>query len=97
MGQVRIVVPALVAERHTYLSFTLVPEACRKGPLPVGEELPFFREVDDIVLPHAVRLDEHLAIIISPVHDEGSLPQKGRAALHRGKGHVIDGGEVLVL
>ena len=61
---------ASVIERHLYLAFALVPEPCRRYPFPVEEEFAFFSEADDIILLHAVQLEEHLVVIISPVHDK---------------------------
>ena len=57
---------ASVIERHLYLAFALVPEPCRRYPFPVEEEFAFFSEADDIILLHAVQLEEHLVVIISP-------------------------------
>lgn len=96
MGQVCIMALAPVIKGQPYLALALVPELCRRHPFLMEEELPPFREADDIILSHAVQLKEHLVIVISSVHDKGGFPQKGCAAFHCGKCHVIDGSKIFL-
>lgn len=96
MGKIGIMVFAFIIKRCFYLTFTLVSQLCSWNPFPMKEKFASGSKTDDIILPHAVQLEEHLVIVIPPVHDEGSFPQKGGAALHCGKGHVIDGSEIFL-
>ena len=95
MGKTGIMAPAFVDQRHFDLSFALAAELRGRNPFPVEKQPASCGKADHAILPQLIELLEHLVVIVSPAHDEGSFSGQGRAVFHGSKGDVVDRGKIL--
>lgn len=97
MGKVGVMVLVPVKKGDFNLTLALVPQPCCQNPLPMEKELPLGRKADDIILSQPVEPQEHLVVIVPPVHEEDGSSKLGASPFHGGKGHIVSGCESLSL
>ncbi len=82
MGKIGIMVFAFIIKRHFDLALALFPQLCRRDLFPMEEELAPCRKANDVVLLQPMKFQEHLVVIVSPVHDESGLSEQGGCPFH---------------
>jgi hypothetical protein len=74
MGQICFPLFAFVENRCCDFTFPAVPEFSGSHPFMIEKELPLSGKPNHIVLLSFIKLQEHLIIIIAPVHNKSSFP-----------------------
>ena len=82
MGKIGIMFFAFIIKRHFDLALALFPQLCGRDPFPMEEGLAPCRKADDVVLLQPMELQEHLVVVVSPVHDESGLSEQGGGPFH---------------
>lgn len=89
MGNIGFVLFAFVEQIQFYLSFPLDVQPGSRNPLSVEEYFSLLGKANDKILPQIPHFLEDFVVVISTIHNIGSLFEQLCTTLHGSKGNMI--------